>query len=176
MVKHTQTILPTNCLSVFGHFVWLALKELTKVLLNSYYNCTSSSAAILVDEFQLYYTKQWINYEFKFRISQHPLLFKGELQHVKFSFADSANETKINRTNKLEKISQQSRAAKESHQLEYIFELFEQTKWGVTILLPPRPFNQFINSYEFIYMKPVHYFREYYFKLKWVPSTTYAHA
>ena len=61
-------------------------------------------------------------------MSQHPLLFKGELQQVKFSFADSTNETKINRTNKLEKISQQSRAAKESHQLEYIFELFEQTK------------------------------------------------
>ena len=32
MVKHTQTIrrlLPTNCLSVFDHFVGLALKELT---------------------------------------------------------------------------------------------------------------------------------------------------
>ena len=31
MVKHTQTIrrlLPTNCLSVFDHFVWLALKGL----------------------------------------------------------------------------------------------------------------------------------------------------
>ena len=31
MVKHTQTIrrlLPTNCLSVFDHFVGLALKEL----------------------------------------------------------------------------------------------------------------------------------------------------
>ena len=36
MVKHTQTIrrlLPTNCLSVFGHFVGLALKELKKQLL-----------------------------------------------------------------------------------------------------------------------------------------------
>ena len=30
MAKHTQTILPTNCLSVLGHFVGLALKELTK--------------------------------------------------------------------------------------------------------------------------------------------------
>ena len=33
MVKHTQRIrrlLPTNCLSVFDHFVGLALKELTK--------------------------------------------------------------------------------------------------------------------------------------------------
>ena len=32
MVKHTQTIrplLPTNCLSVFDHFVGLTLKELT---------------------------------------------------------------------------------------------------------------------------------------------------
>ena len=32
MVKHTQTIcrlLPTNCLSVFDHFVGLALKELS---------------------------------------------------------------------------------------------------------------------------------------------------
>ena len=32
MVKHTQTIrrlLPTNCLSVFDHFVGLALKGLT---------------------------------------------------------------------------------------------------------------------------------------------------
>ena len=32
MVKHTQTIhrmLPTNCLSVFDHFVGLAVKELT---------------------------------------------------------------------------------------------------------------------------------------------------
>ena len=32
MVKHTQTIprhQPTNCLSVFDHFVGLALKELT---------------------------------------------------------------------------------------------------------------------------------------------------
>ena len=32
MVKHTQTIrllLPTNCLSVFGHFVGLALKCIT---------------------------------------------------------------------------------------------------------------------------------------------------
>ena len=31
MVKHTQTIRrqqPTNCLSVFGHFVGFALKEL----------------------------------------------------------------------------------------------------------------------------------------------------
>ena len=34
MVKHTQTIrrlLPTNCLSVFDHFVELALKELRKL-------------------------------------------------------------------------------------------------------------------------------------------------
>ena len=34
MVKHTQTIrreLPTNCLSVFDHFVGLALKGLNKV-------------------------------------------------------------------------------------------------------------------------------------------------
>ena len=33
MVKHTKTtrrVLPTNCLSVFVHFVGLALKELTK--------------------------------------------------------------------------------------------------------------------------------------------------
>ena len=32
MVKHAQTIrqlLPANCLSVFDHFVWFALKELT---------------------------------------------------------------------------------------------------------------------------------------------------
>ena len=36
MVKHTQTIrrlLPANCLSVFDHFVGLALKELKKQLL-----------------------------------------------------------------------------------------------------------------------------------------------
>ena len=35
MVKHTQTIdrlLPTNCSSVFDHFVDLALKELKKTL------------------------------------------------------------------------------------------------------------------------------------------------
>ena len=34
MIQHTQTIRqqqPTNCLSVFDHFVGLALKELTKV-------------------------------------------------------------------------------------------------------------------------------------------------
>ena len=34
MVKHTQTIrrlLPTNCLSVFDHFVELALKELREL-------------------------------------------------------------------------------------------------------------------------------------------------
>ena len=33
MVKHTQTIcrrLPTNCLSVFGHFVGLTLEGLTE--------------------------------------------------------------------------------------------------------------------------------------------------
>ena len=32
MVERTQTIrrlLPTNCLSVFDHFVWLALKDLS---------------------------------------------------------------------------------------------------------------------------------------------------
>ena len=35
MVKHTQTIhqlLPTNCLSVFDHFVGLALKGLNLIL------------------------------------------------------------------------------------------------------------------------------------------------
>ena len=34
MVKHTQTIFqqqPTNCLSVFDHFVWLAFKGLNQV-------------------------------------------------------------------------------------------------------------------------------------------------
>ena len=34
MVKHTQTIFqqqPTNCLSVFDHFVWLAFKRLNHV-------------------------------------------------------------------------------------------------------------------------------------------------
>ena len=33
MVKHTQTIrglLPMNCLSVFDHFLWLAIKGLSK--------------------------------------------------------------------------------------------------------------------------------------------------
>ena len=40
MVKHTRTIhllLPTNCLSVFDHFVGLALKGLRKILLNETY-------------------------------------------------------------------------------------------------------------------------------------------
>ena len=32
MAKHTQTILPTNCLSVFDHFVGLALKGLSRYL------------------------------------------------------------------------------------------------------------------------------------------------
>ena len=31
MAKHTQTILATNCLSVFDHFVKLALKELESI-------------------------------------------------------------------------------------------------------------------------------------------------
>ena len=38
MVKHTQTIrrlLPTNCLSVFDHFVGLTLKGLTSIQLKS---------------------------------------------------------------------------------------------------------------------------------------------
>ena len=38
MVKHTQTIrqlLPTNCLSVYDHFVGLALKGLTSNSLNN---------------------------------------------------------------------------------------------------------------------------------------------
>ena len=38
MVKHTQTIQrqqPTNCLSVFDHFVWLALKG----LIEDFNNC-----------------------------------------------------------------------------------------------------------------------------------------
>ena len=37
MVKHTQTIckLPTKCLSVFDHFVGLALKGLTTITSNS---------------------------------------------------------------------------------------------------------------------------------------------
>ena len=39
MVKHTQTIcrlLPTNCLSVFDHFVGLTLKELTEIVKSKY--------------------------------------------------------------------------------------------------------------------------------------------
>ena len=39
MVEHTQTIrrlLQTNCLSVFDHFVGLALKGLIKIFLNFY--------------------------------------------------------------------------------------------------------------------------------------------
>ena len=39
MAKHTQTIrrkFPTNCLSVFDHFVKLALKGL-KIMMNYYY-------------------------------------------------------------------------------------------------------------------------------------------
>ena len=32
MVKHTQAIQPTNCLSVFDHFVGLALKDLKTLL------------------------------------------------------------------------------------------------------------------------------------------------
>lgn len=99
-----------------------------------------------MDEFQLYYTDQCV--------SQHPLLLKAELQHVNFSFVDSTSETKINITNKLQKTSQHSWAVKEFHQLEHIFELFEHTKWGVTNIPPLQPFNEFINSYEFIYMKP----------------------
>ena len=38
MVKHTQTVRrqkPTNCLSVFDHFVELAIKGLTSFLHNS---------------------------------------------------------------------------------------------------------------------------------------------
>ena len=38
MVKHTQTIrrlLPTNCLSVFDHFVGLALKGLKELYINN---------------------------------------------------------------------------------------------------------------------------------------------
>ena len=37
MVKHTQTnrrLLSTNCLGVFDHFVGLALKELTLMVVN----------------------------------------------------------------------------------------------------------------------------------------------
>ena len=39
MVKHTQIIRrqkPTNCLSVFDHFLWLAIEELKLFLVTQY--------------------------------------------------------------------------------------------------------------------------------------------
>ena len=50
MVKHTQTIhrlMPTNCLSVFDHFVGRALKGLNKLIQTKYILLPASSNGFL---------------------------------------------------------------------------------------------------------------------------------
>ena len=54
MVKHTKTIRrskPTNCLSVFGRFVTLALKGLIFVVKDLMYNGVSRDMSVISQEF-----------------------------------------------------------------------------------------------------------------------------
>ena len=72
MVKHTQTIhrqKPTNCLSVFEHFVTLALKGLisrmkltNRTLMKNYYEVISGYIFILQKHFLLTCSELWVHY------------------------------------------------------------------------------------------------------------------
>ena len=72
MVKHIQTIRwqqPANCLSVFEHFVGLALKRLissvkltNSILLKNYYKVTSGCISILQKQFLLTCSELWVHY------------------------------------------------------------------------------------------------------------------
>ena len=72
MVKHIQTIRwqqPANCLSVFEHFVGLALKRLissvkltNSILLKNYYKVISGCISILQKQFLLTCSELWVHY------------------------------------------------------------------------------------------------------------------